>query len=492
MTLSIRHGRTLPRNVDVVAIGVFDDELDAGIGESWPGAAYAAGRGFAAKVGQTLVVPGGEATTVFVGLGARTLVDATVVRRAAAAVARASNRHQSVAFDVLDRLPDHLEATVAATSAAEGFVLGSYRFDAHRTSPPPSLLQSVRLVAASAKGIGGAIARGESIADAVCWARDLVNEPGGSMTPVELASRARAMGRRERLKVTVMDEAAIRSAGMGGLLGVNRGSTQPPRFVRVTYVPDGPSTATVALVGKGITFDSGGLSIKTADGMKTMKDDMAGGAAVLAVMSALPALGVGVTVHAYVPLTDNMTGGDATRPGDVLAIRGGTTVEVLNTDAEGRLVLADALVLACDDEPDAVIDLATLTGACMVALGKGIAGLMGRGPALIAQVVESSARTGERVWHLPLPSDMRPQLDSKIADLKNIGNGAHGGALIAGLFLGEFVPDGLPWAHVDIAGPAWSDEASHEISAGGTGFGVRLLLDLLEHFEAPNDTAQDR
>jgi leucyl aminopeptidase len=197
-------------------------------------------------------------------------------------------------------------------------------------------------------------------------------------------------------------------------------------------------------------------------------------------------------VHAYVPLTDNMTGGDATRPGDVLTIRGGTTVEVLNTDAEGRLVLADALVLACDDEPDAVIDLATLTGACVVALGKGIAGVMGRGAGMIAQVVAASARTGERVWHLPLPSDMRPQLDSKIADLRNIGAGPHGGALIAGLFLGEFVPEGVPWAHLDIAGPAWSDETSHEIGPGGTGFGVRLLLDLLEHFEPSTDAGQAR
>jgi leucyl aminopeptidase len=262
--------------------------------------------------------------------------------------------------------------------------------------------------------------------------------------------------------------------------------------VRVSYIPERASAGTVALVGKGITFDSGGLSIKTAEGMKTMKDDMGGGAAVLAAVSALPSLGAGVTVHVYVPLTDNMTGGDATRPGDVLTIRGGTTVEVLNTDAEGRLVLADALVLASEGGPDAVIDVATLTGAAMVALGKGIAGLMGQGDDWLAQVTAASERTGERVWHLPLPDDLRPQLDSKIADLRNIGAGAHGGALLAGLFLREFVGDDLPWAHVDIAGPAWSDDTRDEISAGGTGFGVHLLIDLLEHFEPPSVAASDR
>jgi len=486
VSLTIRHVRTRPASVDALAITVVEDDLDALFaGDDAPSASYAAGRGFTAKAGQTLVVPDAAGTTVYVGLGPADAVDTVVVRRAAAAAARAVSRHESLTIDLLDRLPDHVDVVEAAAAATEGVVLGSYRFDAHRSTPSPASLASVRFVASSGKGLTAAIARGDAVAQAVCWARDLVNEPGGSMTPREVASRVRAMGRRAKLKVTVMDEAAIERAGMGGLLGVNRGSEQPPRFVRVSYVPDGESAGTVALVGKGITFDSGGLSIKTAEGMKTMKDDMGGGAAVLAAVSALPGLGVGVTVHAYVPLTDNMTGGDATRPGDVLTIRGGTTVEVLNTDAEGRLVLADALTLASEDEPDAVIDLATLTGACMVALGRSIAGLMGRGGDWLDQVESAAARTGERVWRLPLPEDMRPQIDSKVADLRNIGTGAHGGALIAGLFLQEFVGHGLPWAHVDIAGPAWSDDANCELSAGGTGFGVRLLIDLLEHFVVP-------
>jgi leucyl aminopeptidase len=487
LSLTVRHSRTIPAKVDAVAIAVTEDDLaDTLDADDGPGAAYAAGRGFTAKVGQTMAVPGGASSIVFVGLGPASSVDTTAVRRAAAAAVRAASRHGSLAVDLLDRLPEQVDTAGAAAAAAEGVVLGAYRFDAHRSEPSPAALTSVRLVAGSGKGVAAAVARGESIADAVCWARDLVNEPGGTMTPTEVASRVRAMGQRHALKVSVMDESAIRKAAMGGLLGVNRGSEQPPRFVKVSYVPDGRSAGTVALVGKGITFDSGGLSIKTAEGMKTMKDDMGGGAAVLAAMAAVSALRLGVTVHAYVPLTDNMTGGDATRPGDVLVIRGGTTVEVLNTDAEGRLVLADALTLATEDAPDAVIDLATLTGACMVALGKGVAGLMGRNDGWLAQVEAASARTGERVWRLPLPEDMRPQLDSKVADLKNIGTGAHGGALIAGLFLREFVGADLPWAHVDIAGPAWADEANGDSSAGGTGFGVRLLVDLLENFESPS------
>ncbi len=486
MPISIRHARTRPAAYDALGVAVTEEDRDAVLDSDGPGSAYADGRGFTAKAAQTLVVPGdGGTSTVFVGLGPAESVDASVVRRAAAAVARATTRSERLVLDVVDRLPEEVDRASATAALAEGVLLGAYTFDAHRGSPPPAKLRTVRVVAASGAGIAAALSRGEAIAEAVCWARDLVNEPGGSMTPKQVASAVRSMGRRAGLKVSVLDEAAIRKAGMGGLLGVNRGSEQPPRFVKVSYVPAGASGGTVALVGKGITFDSGGLSIKPATGMMTMKDDMAGGAAVLAAMSVLPALEVGVTVHAYVPLTDNMTGGDATRPGDILTICDGTTVEVLNTDAEGRLVLADALVTALRDEPDAVIDLATLTGACMVALGRGVAGLMGRGDGWLEQVEAAAARTGEPVWRLPLPDDMRPQIDSKVADLKNISSVPYGGALIAGLFLREFVGDDVPWAHVDIAGPAWTDDASHDVSAGGTGFGVRLLVDLLQNVELP-------
>jgi leucyl aminopeptidase len=249
------------------------------------------------------------------------------------------------------------------------------------------------------------------------------------------------------------------------------------------------TTDTVAFVGKGITFDSGGLSLKTAEGMTDMKCDMAGAAAVAAATCALGSLGVGVRVVAFLPLTDNMTGGGAQRPGDVFTARNGTTVEVLNTDAEGRLVLADALCLAVEERPAAIVDLATLTGACMVALGPSIAGLMGNDDVFTGIVEAAAEDAGERVWQLPLPPDYRPSLDSAVADLKNIG-GRYGGTLTAGLFLKEFVDDSIPWAHLDIAGPAFRSEPDADAPKGGTGFGVRTLLRLVEDWNGA-DGADD-
>jgi leucyl aminopeptidase len=245
----------------------------------------------------------------------------------------------------------------------------------------------------------------------------------------------------------------------------------------MTHDPEG-ATAHVVLVGKGITFDAGGLSIKTADGMIGMNGDMGGGAAVVGTMSAVADLGVPIKVTGIVPMTDNMLGPDATRPGDVLTIADGGTVEVLNTDAEGRLILADGLVLAGREEPDAIIDLATLTGACMVALGAKIAGLMANDDALVERIEGAAEDAGERVWHLPLPDDYKKLIDSPVADVKNVGP-RWGGALTAGLFLQHFVPDGTPWAHLDIAGPAWLEEVDGENPKNGTGFGVRTLLALL-------------
>ncbi|MDP9388486.1 MAG: leucyl aminopeptidase, partial [Actinomycetota bacterium] len=318
-------------------------------------------------------------------------------------------------------------------------------------------------------------------AEAVCLARDLVNEPAGALTPAALAERARAVAEQEGLSVTVLDEVAIAEHRLGGLLGVAAGSEQPPRLVELVYDPPEAEAATVVLVGKGITFDSGGLSIKTAEGMMTMKTDMSGAAAVLGAMSALPALGVRVRVVGILPITENMPGGAATKPGDVLEIRNGTTVEVLNTDAEGRLVLADALSLAAEQAPDAVIDLATLTGAQVVALGRRIAGLMGNDDALVERVRAAAEAAGEPAWPLPLPDDYRSHLDSEVADLKNIGKAGEAGTLVAGLFLREFVGD-VPWAHLDIAGPARAESDEGYLTKGGTGTGVRTLLELLTRF----------
>lgn len=315
--------------------------------------------------------------------------------------------------------------------------------------------------------------------------RDLVNEPGGTMLPVAFAAKAKEIAAASGLKATIWDEKRIAKEKMGGILAVNQGSTHPPRFLMLSYTPKTKPTANLALVGKGITFDSGGLSLKTGAGMMTMKVDMAGGAAVVGAMSLLGAYGCTAAVTAYVPLTDNMVNGDAFRPGDVFRARNGKTVEVLNTDAEGRLVLADALSYAAEAEPDAIIDIATLTGAVSAALGAGYAGIMGTDDAVCEQLAAASAKTGEKTWRLPLPPEYRPQLDSIVADIKNIGAGPYGGALTAGLFLKEFVGD-VPWAHIDLGMSAMTEADDGVITKGATGFGVRLLAETVTNW-TPKD-----
>jgi leucyl aminopeptidase len=298
------------------------------------------------------------------------------------------------------------------------------------------------------------------------------------------------------LSVEVWDEQRIVDERLGGLLGVARGSAEPPRLLKVSYEPADPVTVEgrvphVVLVGKGITFDSGGLSLKSPDGMVTMKTDMSGAAAVLGAVGACGELGVRVRVTALAPITENMPGGRATKPGDVLTIRNGSTIEVLNTDAEGRLVLADALALAAEMEPDAIIDLATLTGACVVALGMTIAGVFGSDDDLIGAVRAASERAGEGTWPLPLPDEYRSHIDSDVADMKNVGKSSQAGAIAAALLLARFVGE-VPWVHLDIAGPARSDEDSGILAKGGTGFGVRTLLELLEAYGSEgSDSSED-
>jgi leucyl aminopeptidase len=307
-----------------------------------------------------------------------------------------------------------------------------------------------------------------------------VNEPSGGKSPTAFADSIRKLLRGKGVTVKVLDEDAIRRERLGGVEGVGMGSDQVPRFVQVSYAPP-RARSRIALVGKGVVFDSGGLSLKTASGMETMKTDMSGAAAVAATMSVLSTLGVKARVDAYLPLVENMPSGHAIRPGDVLKMRNGKTVEVLNTDAEGRLILADALSLASETKPDAIIDLATLTGACVVALGEKVAGLMGSDDGFIDKVRAAADRAGESVWPLPLPREYRKLLDSEVADVKNVSGGGYGGALTAGLFLQEFV-DGAPWVHLDIAGPARAGSDDGYVVKGGTGFGVRTLVELVDTF----------
>ncbi|MEI8241152.1 MAG: M17 family metallopeptidase, partial [Actinomycetota bacterium] len=306
-------------------------------------------------------------------------------------------------------------------------------------------------------------------------ARDLANTPPAHLTAVDMANTAVGIANSNGLTVEVFNRDQLAAMGCGGIVGVNKGSVEPPRMVRLTYTPRNP-VGHLALVGKGVMFDSGGLSLKPSDSMNTMKMDMSGAAAVLAAMGTLKSLKCKSKVTAYLMCTDNMPSGSAVKLGDVLTFRNGKTSEINNTDAEGRLILADGLSLAVEDGPDAIVDIATRTGACMVALGRKIAGVVSNNDSLVAKVRAASANTDEQVWQLPLEKAYRKQLDSNVADMKNSG-GSHGGAITAALFLSEFVGE-VPWAHLDIAGPMDVDADDGWLSKGATGFGTRLLIDL--------------
>jgi leucyl aminopeptidase len=488
MAIELDLVKSAPAGAEALGVGAFatakgpalDGDVDGAVDR-----AYLVSQGFEAKPGEVRTLPGANGGVVtVVGLGARAEATAATYRRAGATLARAWSRQRSAATTLLDDLPDGVDAADAAQALAEGLLLGAYRFTAYKADPKPSVLSRVA-VTGGGRRVATALERGRVVAGAVCVARDLVNEPGGTLTPVVFAERAAALCESSGVGLRILDEKAIRKERLGGLLGVNRGSEQPPRFLELTWVPEG-ARATLALVGKGVTFDSGGLSLKAGDAMVGMKGDMGGAAAVLAAMSVAPSVAPRTAARGYLPLTDNMTGGDATRVGDVLRIRNGKTVEVLNTDAEGRLILADALSVASEAKPDAIVDLATLTGACMIALGERTAGLMGNHRGLVDQVRAAADRAGEDVWPLPLPDHLRSTLDSEVADLRNIATTRYGGALVAGVFLREFVADGVPWAHLDIAGPSdSSDDDGGERRKGATGFGVRTLVELLATFRKP-------
>jgi leucyl aminopeptidase len=469
-------------------LGPGADAIDVALGGGL--AAFLAETGFDGTLGDTVTVPtpGGlrAKAAVLVGVGDPTELTLDGLRRAAAAVARRASKATSLGT-TLGSVAPQLARGEAAQALAEGFTLGAYQFLEYKKDSKPTKLTKVSLIGEASAEVRAALARGATIAAAVVWARDIVNRPSKEKPPAEVAAEARRLLRSRGVSVQVLGVTQLREQRLGGLLGVGQGSEQTPRFVKLTYTPSGAARArqgqTLAFVGKGVVFDSGGLSLKPAGGMETMKCDMSGAAAVIAAMSTLRDLGVKTPVTGYVPLVENMPSGSAIRPGDVLRIRNGKTVEVLNTDAEGRLILADALSLASEDKPAAVVDLATLTGACVVALGEKIAGLMGNDESWVDQVRAAADRAGERVWPLPLPRDYRKGIDSSVADIKNTGP-REGGTLTAGLFLQEFV-DGVPWAHLDIAGPAFLGSDDGYLAKGGTGFGVRTLIELARTFVPP-------
>jgi leucyl aminopeptidase len=479
---------------DLLAVPVFKerllgpgaDALDAAFGGTL--AEFMQEVGFEGNTGEALAVPTsgrlGAKAAVLIGMGERDKIDLDAVRNAAATFARRASKVASAATTLADAVPRSVDPAGAAQALAEGVALGSYQFLKYKGEAKASKLTKVTVLSEHGTRVQAGLDRGARIADAVAWARDAVNEPSAAKSPAALADAIRKLLRGKGVTVKVLDKAAITRERMGGVAGVAQGSDQDPRFVQVTYSPPNPK-GSIALVGKGVVFDSGGLSIKTAGGMETMKTDMSGAAAVAAAMSVLSDLGVKSKVVAYMPLVENMPSGHAIRPGDVLKMRNGKTVEVLNTDAEGRLILADALSLAGEAKPDAVVDLATLTGACVVALGEKIAGLMGNDDNWVAQVREAADRAGEPVWPLPLPQEYRKLLDSEVADVKNVSGGGYGGALTAGLFLKEFT-DGIPWAHLDIAGPARAGSDDGYIVKGGTGYGVTTLVELVTNFTKPS------
>ena len=473
--ISVDHVAALTDDVevDLVAVGVRQGRLDDDAPGLDPNVATIAG--FEGKVAQTLLTTTDAGVRLLVGLGESP--DPAQYRKVGAAVSKAAVKGRSVAVDALSDL-DGTDRATAAEALAEGLALGAYGFADYKDPAPGTALEASTVVGKGGKRVTDAVARGLAVATAVGLARDLVNTPGGDLTPSVFADQAVELGEEFGLDVQVLDLEGIREHNMGGLLGVARGSFQEPRFVTMTYRPEGKPRGKVALVGKGLTFDSGGLSIKPGTSMFGMKNDMGGGAAVVAAMTLVPLVAPRVQVTAYIPMTDNMLGPDATRPGDVLRTRSGKTIEVVNTDAEGRLILSDALTMAVEDENDAIIDLATLTGACLVALGDRTAGLMGNHEALRERVLAAAESAGELVWPLPLPEHLRKTIDSDIADLRNLGTSQWGGTLTAGLFLQEFVGD-TPWAHLDIAGPADASAAYDEVGKGGTGFGVRTLARLL-------------
>lgn len=442
--------------------------------------------GFTADLGKVLLLPSSAgATTVLFGLGDNP--DADAWREAGASLARACKNYGAAA--VLPPNDADLEALV------EGVLLGAYDYSLFKsktadTPAEDAKLRTLRILLngadeASLSAARDAVRRARAYARSAYVARDLVNAPPAHLNPARLAKCAMQLADAYGFEVDVTDSLELAEMGCGGIIGVNRGSEYSARLIRLRYCPTGVSSTSraLAMVGKGITFDSGGMSLKPAASMLTMKTDMGGAAAILGAFCAFGDLGTAVPVEGWLPTTDNMISGDAMRVGEVITARNGTTVEVTNTDAEGRLVLMDALCLAVEREPLAIVDIATLTGAQITALGNDVAAIMGNDEDLLDQVERAADATGEDVWELPLHERYRNILDSEVADIMNANlSDRSAGTIVAGLFLSNFVED-TPWVHIDIAGPSFGTKSLRWLPVGATGFGARLLADLAKRYE---------
>jgi leucyl aminopeptidase len=497
VTVSIATSESAPETAeaDVLVIGVVqtpDGPAAApglsGVNEAFGGtlADALAALGATGELEELTKIPGGgklpAKLVLAVGLGAApekgTAFNAEKLRRAAGAALRSTAAKKAAAAD--GSSPDGKTVTLAlpaltsteAEAVTAGALLGAYSFRKYRSTPAADVAVTVL----TGDGNADAVRRGEVTAKAVNLVRDLVNTSPLDLPPAALAAEAQRAAAEVGISAEVLDEVALKDGGYGGLTGVGQGSSRPPRLVRLSYThPE--ATRTVAFVGKGITFDSGGLSLKPPKSMETMKCDMSGAAAVLAATTAVAELALPVNVVGYLCAAENMPGGAAQRPSDVITIYGGKTVEVLNTDAEGRLVLADGIARSVEDGPVLIVDVATLTGAATVALGRRTAGVMGSSDEVAAEIAAVMREAGEPAWAMPFPEELRKGLDSTVADMTNVSPDREGGMMVGGLFLKEFVPDGIAWAHLDIAGPAFNEKAPFGYTPkGGTGAAVRALI----------------
>lgn len=460
-------------SAELLAVGLYKGEAPEGLGDA--ASEVVSSGDFVGNLGDTSLLYGQAPRLLLVGLGERESFDLERLRRASATAARRARalKLREAAFS----LPQDVEVREAARAAAEGAILGLYRFDRHKSGAESHELETFWLVSGEhdlEEAIEGTDV-GQKAASGAALARDLANEPSNFATPAYLAEKAREVCQRHGMQLTVLDRAGLEEEGLAGLATVGRSASNEPRFIVLEHTKGGDA-APIVLVGKAVTFDSGGISIKSSSGMEDMKFDMSGGAAVLGAMEALGALDLALNVVALVPATENLPGGDAYKPGDVLKLHSGKTVEIVTTDAEGRLILADALSYARRYEPAAVIDCATLTGACHVALGDHASGLMGNDENLISEVRAAGEAAGERAWHLPLFEEYTEQIRGDVADIKNSG-GRYGGALTAGAFLKQFAD--YPWAHLDIAGTAYGKKGNAYTPKGATGAPTRLLVEFL-------------
>lgn len=479
LVLGVWQGQTdipLLNNLDTFLSGALRQSLDS--------------KAFAGKQGESLLFQTGTglpaARIILLGLGPWAEAGAGALRNGAAEAGRIMQQQRitEAALALCEPPPVSLKLDLALQALVEGLLLSAYRFDRYRTQKReelPPLLETVRLLVdqeAFLETAVRAIAKAQQICRGVALARDLVNEPGNVKSPEFLAEQAQKLAVEHALVCTVLDQEQLSQAGFGALLAVAQGSARPPRLIVLEYRGGDAKDRPLVLVGKGVVFDSGGISLKPGEKMDEMKMDMAGAAAVFGAMDAVAGLRLPINLVAIVPAVENLPSATAYRPGDIISSLSGQTIEVLNTDAEGRLILADALTYAGRFEPRAIIDLATLTGACVIALGHGASAVFSNRDELAGQLIQAGESSGERLWQLPLWESYGKLIESDIADVKNTG-GRPAGTITAAAFLQKFVPD-CPWAHLDIAGTAWEEKGTASCPKGATGVGVRLLVDFLQ------------